>query len=299
MIDIHVHINDDDARPTIEYVVDCAARQGISALGIVVHDYVGHMEKAVLAGRARGIESFAVTELSAKDGHYLMFFPDCTASHDAELNSRLSEIYDARRRRLENISVKLQKNPYPIQVPGYGELLFSFSMEDLKRISRGGRMLSGHLSQLVSEKTGNAVAGRKAYALLKGILSDGDYCCSEEYSAALLSVDELVHFRDRFGAVLVEAHPEHFDEGHMRDKLAAGVDGFEISVKLDLAANREILASYARQGFILTVGSDNHLWESETLGLRSWQPELVGEVDEKKILDALSGRLNYAGWSVK
>ncbi|MBI5881089.1 hypothetical protein HZB90_03085 [archaeon] len=131
MMDLHVHINEDDACYPVDYVVDCAAKQGISAFWIVVHDYVGHMEQAVAAGEARGIRSFAVTELSGKDGHYLVFFPDFRAVKDDELNSRLLRIYSARRHRLASLASELEGDHFPIHVPGYGELLFRFSMEDL------------------------------------------------------------------------------------------------------------------------------------------------------------------------
>ena len=288
MIDLHVHINEDDARYPVDYVVDCAAKQGISALGIVVHDYVGHMEQAVLSGRARGIESFAVTELSGKDGHYLMFFPDFRAAQDDELNSRLLRIYSARRHRLELLASELGGDPLPLDVPGYGELLFRFSMEDLERVSCGGRMLSGHLSRLLSEQAGNAVAGRAAYVLLKGFLSRSSYSRFPEYVDSLLGLDELARLRDRFGGVLIEAHPHSFCYGMMRRKIEAGVDGFEVSARLDRRLNAEIVRCCAQEGLLVSVGTDNHMWESEKLGLH---PALEGIVDENLVLEALFGRL--------
>ncbi|MBI5881088.1 hypothetical protein HZB90_03080 [archaeon] len=149
-------------------------------------------------------------------------------------------------------------------------------------------MLSGHLSRLLSEQAGNAVAGRAAYALLKGFLSRSSYSRFPEYVDSLFGIDELVRLRDRFGGVLIEAHPRGFCHGVMRRKIEAGVDGFEVSARLNRRLNEEIARCCAQEGLLVPVGTDNHMWESEKLGLPT---ALEGIVDEDLVLEALSGRL--------
>ncbi len=284
MIDLHVHINEDDAKNPPEVVVEHAVLQGITDIAMVVHDYVGHMARCVGLGVRNGLKSLPVTELTAHDGHYLMFFPDLSAMDDSDFVRRLQFIYDARRSRLQKLADDTLRNPYVFYLEGFGKVEFSFTEDDLDRIASGDRILSGHLAQLLSKRVGGIVSGRSAYDLLGGLLKRECYCSDDCYCTAAFSLDELLDYKKRFGSVLVQAHPALITESEILLKLAKGVDGFELSPKNPFEYNLTLAEYSARHSFLLTVGSDNHMWESDSLGFLAWQPEIAPHIDEKNVV---------------
>ena len=287
MIDLHVHIDKDDGKLSEDKVIDLAVQQGVTALGVSMHDCVDYQEEIASKCRENGMDPFAMTELTARDGHYLMFLPDFRAADDGEFKKRLKSIYDARERRIRELARKTQEMPIGLDIPGLGIFDFRIDAEKLESLVNYGRYMTGHLAQLLVIETGGAIKRDPAYRLLDRCLNTHEYNGAHYYMDSLFTLDEIVDYKKRFDGIVIEAHPRVID----RAKLKCGLDGFEVSSKNGVTMNLSLIKMSEEYGFLISAGSDNHFWDTDKLGLISRQPELKGVLDESRVISSINGRL--------
>ncbi|MDR3085218.1 MAG: PHP domain-containing protein [Christensenellaceae bacterium] len=99
MIDLHLHTTASDGSVSPEEIIAMAAAGGFTAVGIADHDTVGGVARALQAGRERGVEVLAATELTVgveHEIHLLGYGIDCESPALKELLAQMEIDRDER-----------------------------------------------------------------------------------------------------------------------------------------------------------------------------------------------------------
>ncbi len=241
-VDLHCHSTASDGECAPAEVARRAQQAGLSAIALTDHDTTDGVAAAADEGARLGVRVVPGCEFSVKapwgELHLLGYF---LPLGDAALEAFLRETRAARRRRGEQIVVKLQGLGVPI------------AWSDVDAQAQGGAVGRPHVARALvaceaADNIGDAFGrylgrGRPAYV--------------EKPLPRLSDVAELLH---SVGAVAVAAHlGDHGTEGQLRQFQEQGLDGLEVRHPSHAPSVEQRLTRIAaRLGLGISGGSDWH-----------------------------------------
>ena len=240
MLELHCHTTCSDGTLTPTQLVQAAVQAGVSALAITDHDTLSGWDEAITAAKGYNLEIVPGVELSTvhrdRSLHILGFYPDAE-----KLTAPLSERIEGRKRRAEQMVVKLAALGYPISLPQLGE---------------GVSPSRPHLARALV-KAGYVRSSEEAFDRFLGDDKPA-YVHYEKFSIA-----EGIALLRNCGAVPVWAHPYLFRGGEVEDVLKelveAGLMGIEVYHPSHSAKEIKHLEALCTQyGLLRTGGSDYH-----------------------------------------
>ena len=277
-IDLHIHSKDcSDGKMTLTDIFDEAKKRGIEVISITDHDSIDCQEAAEVLARRNGMRYITGVELniSFSNPNYLDSKPVSLDMlgyqydiHNEDLNQKLKEVRDYRRKRaeliLEKINIELAKNN-----------MEAFTHKDLEAIEEtvDGSFGRPHIANYMVKK--GIVADRQSafdYYLVK--------CNVPKMPVSLEEASELIRAA---GGKLVFAHPSNpkgtslikftksvQEQQHIiKETMLPYLDGIECWHSIH---DRETIASHLsfakKHGLLVTGGSDCHQ-----------QPVIMGTVD--------------------
>ncbi len=244
--DLHVHTNISDSSLSIEETLKMACKNGVRYLGIVDHDTVEGIGKAIEAARQYGVEIIPGIEISAysykknKKVHILGY----NYSHHATNITKLcSTMLEARTQMSLWQVQKLIENGYDISVE-----------EVMNKATNSTAVYKQHIMDvLVDRGYTYKIYSDLYYSLFK---NNGICCGSIDY----IDVFEAIKAIKNDGGLAVLAHPGQLDSYDLIGEIVAvGLDGIEIN-HIDHTPEDilRICAIREKYNLLLTGGSDFH-----------------------------------------
>jgi predicted metal-dependent phosphoesterase TrpH len=245
MIDLHMHTTASDGRSTPEELVAEAASKGIRIMAVTDHDTMAGVAACQAAAREAGVTCHAGIEITSvdhgRDVHMLGYGLD--PAH-AELDAFLTHQRLDRRRRLEEIGVRLAQLGVPVDL--------AQAMADAGRQS--GRAMGRPMAAAALVAAGHVADFREAF---DRYLGEGKPAFIERIGPSPAEVAALI---GRAGGVASLAHPGKSQRDHLIPGLAdAGLPAIEVyhpdHDPIDTARYKQIARSL---GLLMTGGSDYH-----------------------------------------
>lgn len=240
--DLHCHTSASDGLLTPWELVKSAAEKGLKAIGITDHDTLSGWKEADLAGKHFGIDIVRGVELNTDWGgvevHILGYEMN---SQVTLIEDKLSELREARFRRVYSIVEKLQDLGVPIQ------------KAEVEKVTKGESVGRPHIAQVLVNK-GVVGSIREAFDHYIGA---GAPAYVPRYK---ITPEEAIVLVRKAGGVAVLAHPGIYslDKG-IAQWVNAGLQGIEVChsehTKEDEKKYRELAKEY---GLLMTGGSDFH-----------------------------------------
>lgn len=241
--DLHIHTNYSDSSMSPQEVVEESLRNGLSCIAIADHDTVEGVPFVEKAAEGKSLEVIAAIELSSEENnqeiHILGYLLD---RKNKTFLKKLTEMQDARMRRVELIIEKLRKSGIDNITPK--------EVRDLTRSDSVGRL---HVATLLHNK-GWVSDIRQAF---EKYLAEGASAYVKKYRQ---TPAEAIEFIRDSGGVAVLAHPmvTSCDEliPHM---VEAGLQGIEAYYPNCSPAVIDFYVNLAKKyNLLLTGGSDAH-----------------------------------------
>lgn len=245
MIDLHMHTTASDGRSTPEELVAEAASKGIRIMAVTDHDTMAGVAACQAAAREAGVTCHVGIEITSvdhgRDVHMLGYGLD--PAH-AELDAFLTHQRQDRRRRLEEIGVRLAQLGVPVDL--------AQAMADAGRQS--GRAMGRPMAAAALVAAGHVADFREAF---DRYLGEGKPAFIERIGPSPAEVAALI---GRAGGVASLAHPGKSQRDHLIPALAdAGLPAIEVyhpdHDPIDTARYKQIARSL---GLLMTGGSDYH-----------------------------------------
>lgn len=244
--DLHIHTNISDSSCSIEETIRIAKENDVKYVGIVDHDTVDGLEKAIEIGKKEDVRIVPGIEISAYDYkrnrkvHILGYNFNLKAENLKELcNPMIEKRNQNSIRQIE----ALRDNNYNITLEDVLEKA-KYSTCIYKQHIMSALMERGYCSEIYSE-------------LYYSLFKNGGICSFDiEYADAFKAVEAV----KKDGGKAVLAHPGQFDSYEIMEELwENGLDGVELYHEdhkpEDLA---KILEFAVNHKVILTGGSDFH-----------------------------------------
>lgn len=244
--DLHIHTNVSDSSYSIEETVKTALKNGVTHLGIVDHDTVSGVKRALEEGCRYGIQIIPGVEISAfsyekdKKVHILGYNYRPDAQNITKICSSILE----KRTWLSLWQLQqLKDNGYKITID-----------EVLEKARNSTAVYKQHIMDVLVEKGyAHSIRSKLYYKLFK---NDGICNGSIEYIDVFKAVEAVK--KDQGLAIL--AHPGQLDSYDLVGELVeAGLDGIEINhhdhTDRDIQKIHKIRNRY---NLLLTGGSDFH-----------------------------------------
>ncbi len=241
-VDLHCHSTASDGECAPPEVARRAKLAGLAAIALTDHDSTDGVTAAAAEGARLGVRVVPGCEFSVKapwgEMHVLGYFLPLA---DPRLEVFLRETRAARRRRGEQMVVKLQHLGVPI------------AWDDVDAQAKGGAVGRPHVARALVER---AAADDISDAFTR-YLSRGRPAYVEKPLPRLADVAALVHAVD---GVVVAAHlGDHGGEGQIRQFQEQGLDGLEVRHPSHPPSVEQRLARIAeRLGLAVSGGSDWH-----------------------------------------
>lgn len=245
MIDLHMHTTASDGRSTPEGLVAEAAAKGVRIMAVTDHDTTAGVAAAQAAARDAGLTCHVGIEITSvdagRDVHVLGYGFD--PAH-AELTAFLTSQRLDRRRRLEEIGVRLSQLGVPVDIQQ--------ALADADR--QAGRALGRPVAAAALVAAGHVADFREAF---ERYLGDGKPAFIERIGPSPAAVAALI---SRAGGVASLAHPGKAQRDHLIAGLAeAGLPAIEVyhpdHDAIDTARYKQMARSL---GLLMTGGSDFH-----------------------------------------
>jgi len=248
-VDLHTHTIASDGTCTPTENVRIAKEAGLAAVAITDHDTVAGIPEALRAAKEFGIEVVPGIEISSAAGgqdiHVLGYF---IPHEDKEFLQRLEALRDTRRKRNQQILVRLQELGIEITL----DELYQQKDDPQKNVGRP------HIAQLLINK-GLVQTIDEAFEkyLGKGGLA--------YVNVDRISPQEAIDVIKQFGGAAVLAHSGLYADDELVEELIVyGLDGIEIwHPDHDGPAMERYLRLADRHGLIKTGGSDFHGWREK------------------------------------
>ncbi|WP_018211476.1 PHP domain-containing protein [Desulfitobacterium hafniense] len=240
--DLHCHTSASDGLLTPWELVKQAAECGLKAVGITDHDTLSGWEKAGQAGKhfnvdiLRGVE--LNTEWAGVEVHILGYEMNPQATI---LEDKLSELREARFKRVYTIIEKLQDLGIPIQ------------KAEVERITKGESVGRPHIAQVLVNK-GIVISIAEAFDRYIGTGGPA-------YVPRLkITPEEGIVLIRKAGGVAVLAHPGIYKlEKGIEQWVKAGLQGVEVSHSEHALEDEKKYRAIAKEyGLLMTGGSDFH-----------------------------------------
>lgn len=245
MIDLHMHTTASDGRSTPEGLVAEAAARGVRTMAVTDHDTTAGLAAAQAAARDAGVTCHVGIEITSvdagRDVHMLGYGFDPAF---AELTSFLSVQRRDRKRRLEEIGVRLAQLGVPVDLEQ--------AMADAGR--QAGRALGRPMAAAALVAAGHVADIREAF---DRYLGEGKPAFIERIGPSPVEVAALIA---RAGGVASLAHPAKSKRDHLIAELAeSGMAAIEVYHPDHDAIDTARYAQLARSlGLLMTGGSDYH-----------------------------------------
>ncbi|MCC7416411.1 MAG: PHP domain-containing protein [Acidobacteria bacterium] len=245
MIDLHTHTHASDGRLSPADLVACAARAGVTVLGVTDHDTVAGADAAAAACRSAGLEFVPGIEVTAArddaDVHVLGYFIDV---HSAPLLDFLAQQRLRRIDRVRAIVARLAGLGMPLDADALVQPAIDDASKSAGRPWVARAMVAAGYAASIDVAFGRWLGrGRPAYV--------------PRLAASPSEVTERLHAA---GGLVSLAHPGllRHDEW-LPGLIDAGIDAIEAyHSEHDAAAASRYAELASRAGLLITGGSDFH-----------------------------------------
>ncbi|WZL74719.1 inositol monophosphatase family protein [Clostridiaceae bacterium 35-E11] len=244
--DLHVHTNISDSNYSIEETIKMAKENEVTHLGIVDHDTIYGLKKAIALGEEYGVHVIPGIEISAFD------FQKNKKVHILGFNFQL----DAPNiRKICDDMIKRRHNNSLWQIERLVEHGYDITVKEVAEKAKDSTCFyKQHMMDVLIEKGYTD----KIYSALYRQLFKGEGICARDIE--YVDVFDAVKAIKADGGIAILAHPSQQDAYYLIDDLVKiGLDGIEIYHQdhTDEDYNR-ILAYRDKYNLILTGGSDYH-----------------------------------------
>ncbi|MGE4273139.1 MAG: PHP domain-containing protein [Desulfitobacterium sp.] len=240
--DLHCHTTASDGLLTPRELVKSAAEKGLKAIGITDHDTLSGWEEAIHAGQLFGVDIVKGVELNTDwngiEVHILGYEMNPMSTI---LQEKLSELREARSKRVNTIIEKLRELGLPIQ------------KSEVEKVSRGESVGRPHIAQVLMSK---GVVGSVKEAFERYI-GAGAPAYVPRYK---ITPEEGIDLVRQAGGVSVLAHPGIFGlERGVARWVEAGLQGIEVCHSEHSREDEKKYRELAKKsGLLMTGGSDFH-----------------------------------------
>lgn len=241
LADLHLHSTFSDGILTPEELAEQAAQGGIAVLALTDHDTLRGLPPMARTLAARGIRFIPGVELSTRlEGRQVHILGLGIRQDDGELETRLAEVRDARRIRLEKILAKVRALGLDIEMAPPADGMRAVGRPHVAR----ALVAAGYVRDVQEAFDRYLGEGKPAYE-----------------PQPKMSPAEGVALIHRAGGLAVQAHPEEVGNRELVRSLLATLpyDGVEIwHPSADGEAQAFWRQEAARRGLLVTGGSDFH-----------------------------------------
>lgn len=266
-IDLHTHSYYSDGVLSPTALVQRAVECQVDVLALTDHDTLMGLDEALLAAKAHPIKIIPGVEISCQwreqTIHMIGLNVDMAST---VLQKKLTNVFEARRQRAEQITKKLTK----FGIPGIEE--------NVNRQVKGvvGRL---HFARDLANR-GYAQTPGKAF---KKFMARGKAGYHPTEWMSLTDAAQLIH---EAGGIAVIAHPRRYDftlkkiTSMLEEFKAAGGEGVEVATTSQNKSDQIIMARLAKQvDLAMSIGSDFH------------EPCVYNELGRANFLVPIEGRL--------
>lgn len=246
--DLHMHSNFSDGSFTPEALLTKAAKKKIGVIALTDHDLCDGVERAMAAGRERGVKVIPGVEISVEySGGTLHILGYGIALEGFPLHDKLAEVRANRTERNQAMLAKLAETGVPLTI------------EEVYAEAGDSQVGRPHFAAALLKK-GYVTTHQEAFDRYLGA---GGAAFVKRFG---LSPNEAISLIKEAGGIAVLAHPFTLNQAH-RDNLESyvaelksmGLDGVECYNNEQTSVLREnLVAMTLRLGLLVTGGSDFH-----------------------------------------
>ncbi|MBS3815366.1 MAG: PHP domain-containing protein [Hadesarchaea archaeon] len=241
LADLHVHSSASDGELTPRKVVEKSQDAELKAIGIVDHDTIDGLSKAIEAGKELGIEVIPGVEISCelnkKEIHILGYLINWK---NKKLIEKLKEFQKARTKRAKKMISKLQ------------DLGMEIDYDEIAEKAGSGAVGRPHIARVMIEKE-YVESMEEAFNEYIGIE------CPAYAKKYQLKPKEGIELIRSAGGVPILAHPIYGSEKELPDLIKAGIQGIEVYHSQHSEEDVNRLKKVAeKKDLLITGGSDSH-----------------------------------------